>query len=525
MAYVNNVWKDDEEDNGQEGQNQVQLSNQNSGFVNQGSGGAVAAQPGGEKRSSGSWTNLMSYVDANKGNDEKMASKVTSDVGSKATELGTTSSGYASGFKNAADSSSLKQNNDLVSAIKNSPTNVKKDDFSAYYNGGYKGPTDTSNYNSNEAAKLNNDFSSFQDVTSKADTNEGRSQLLKNSYDRPSYSLGEQNLDSFIVGGSDVGAQAMQGIKSQYKDTASGWDGLKNSLVDYGSKAKAETDKAVSEVKSAYDSAFGSTKEAIDATKASLATQNSALDKQRDSLREQLQSTDPIDRSAGYKKLGLQFQQGEYLRSQGFDVLNRIVSDTTRQSLGDVVDGSQAANYNALVNLANKESDFDFRKNNGVASAYAVNNDLTKAARSALELETNLKSTLASEQSKYDNFSQLSPQQISQELGVPLNELEWFAVRLNTPSGQNMVRTPEKINKFYNDLREEIKNRKGQLQVGDIVSQDQKNSWGNLMSQLGINGGIGGVSSNNTQNSYQSFINELKSRYDYNKVKNGQFKY
>lgn len=81
MAYVDEI-QDDEEGQGGQGSSEVITSSGSGSTVasggNQGSNQATA--DGQEKASSTGWTNLQSYISANKDNAARMGQKVTGDI-------------------------------------------------------------------------------------------------------------------------------------------------------------------------------------------------------------------------------------------------------------------------------------------------------------------------------------------------------------------------------------------------------------------------------------------------------------
>lgn len=179
---------------------------------------APQSKPGAPKQS-GSWTNLQSYLDANKENAGAMSDKITSTVDNQ----GQTAQTKINEFQNGAPSETKKYTSeDLTSEFYNDPTKNVESYTKLKNNGGYDGP---------QSVDKATGYADAQSSTSKAkeqvknlQNESGRTSLLVDAYGRPNYSQGSKSLDNLLLQNDPTS-------KSKFNDTAQKWRGL-NSLLD-----------------------------------------------------------------------------------------------------------------------------------------------------------------------------------------------------------------------------------------------------------------------------------------------------
>ena len=178
------------------------------------------------KKSSGQYANIQSYLDTNKEQAGEMGQKVASSVEQKGNEA-------KSGVDKLASSVSKIEAYDpnaVIGKITNFNTNPwdpnsgaqapeitqqEKDQYkSMKTTGGYTGPKDLGG------------IEGYQDIETKARqatqaakgaaTEQGQQALLKETYARPTYTAGQNKLDQVLLGGSQVGKQAIESASSKY---------------------------------------------------------------------------------------------------------------------------------------------------------------------------------------------------------------------------------------------------------------------------------------------------------------------
>lgn len=190
---------------------------------------------------SGSWTNLNSYLDANKDNATSMSDKVTSNIENKGNEA-TSSLNKIPNIDKVSTVDYDKLNNDYYNNV-----NAKKEDYTNLkQTGGYNGPTDIYNVNGYQDAA--NKTQKANQTLDMSKTEDGRKTLLKSSYERPNYSLGMQNLDNLLVQNDPTSRSKFQNVQSKYSNLLGLLDDKTNTLnssIDFNKKSSLENKKTV----------------------------------------------------------------------------------------------------------------------------------------------------------------------------------------------------------------------------------------------------------------------------------------
>lgn len=242
MPYFNDP--NMEEDQGQ-GQGQQPIVSGASGVVTgagqqQGVNGAAAGADGKGTRS-GSWSNLVSYLDANKGRDAQLGQDVVNrTVGADDKSAQEAQQTFQQSANRAIQSGANRDQSLAQNISSGNMSSLKNIDKKAY----------TPVYNGPASADQINEYAAAQQATQKVQNtaklldqgSEGRGQLLEKAFGRPTYTQGERNLDSFILGGGQGGAKALDDAKSQYANYGQRWQGLVDSVNQQATQAKADTD-------------------------------------------------------------------------------------------------------------------------------------------------------------------------------------------------------------------------------------------------------------------------------------------
>lgn len=162
------------------------------------------------KTSSGNYANIQSYLDANKDQGDQMGQTIASNVESKANEAQQKVTDYGS----KAPSVQAYDPNEAYGNL----TKLNDEQKNAYRTykstGGYSGPEsydkvagydDTQKIATEAATKAKNAGNEY-----------GQQQLLKDQYNRPNYSAGENKLDQTLLQNSSGSRQALEGISQKY---------------------------------------------------------------------------------------------------------------------------------------------------------------------------------------------------------------------------------------------------------------------------------------------------------------------
>jgi hypothetical protein len=330
----------------------------------QGSGGQAQQQPN-KPSQSGSFTNLMSYVNANKGNDAAMAGGVRSNTEARAQ----TATQAGNQFQNTANQqieSNTVRDSGLTQQLRTLPTRtaqapapvISQDQFNKQYNAAYSGPKTAA-----DVQGYGETGQTFKQVAEYGKLAGGdmadRGALLTDAFgkDGKRYNTGERRLDSFILGAGDEGRQAMKDIANQYSDYEQNWKGLQDYLGGRISQAEADTAAtraatraAADEARQGFGAAFSPLKEQADAaTKKAEAEYAALLSGDRNTL----------------ARHGLDASSMDFLKSLGVDYGKLVESGPKAYSMGDLVDQGQKEQYQGLLGLLNgagadAASDFDF---------------------------------------------------------------------------------------------------------------------------------------------------------------------
>lgn len=235
-------------------QTDISLGGGGSGTVSAGGGnvggGASPSPPQPQKpSSSGSWTNLQSYLDANADQGAQVGSQIAGTIGNQATTAQNDVNSAASDFTNNVNANTVNANPDLVNrAIKDATSltagsNYNPDDltgFQSQANATYNGPTDfTQSAGYGQAQK---DLSTAQSSLDQTKSETGRDVLLQNQYKNAStngYNQGEQNLDQLLLEGNPTNQKTFSDLNNQ-------WSGIGNILSDTTNTQNAAAQNAIS---------------------------------------------------------------------------------------------------------------------------------------------------------------------------------------------------------------------------------------------------------------------------------------
>jgi len=454
-----------------------------------GAGGGTSESSSGSKPKgpsrSGSFTNLQSYITANKGNDAQMGQGVRNSVDAQANNAREGLGSFTDAAKEGVTAGTVHEDKNMQSKFTNDAGSVDKDSFNNQYHASYGGPNAASEVAGFDQA--NRDFSNLQ---SKANSATGglydRQNLLGDVYKRPDYSRGQRLLDSFILGGGQGGQEALQGITDTYGEAGKEFDAARqdvNSQIDTG---RATTEAT----RNATRRAFRDAKAGLDAKFTSAADKAGAANKNRKkefaSLRTGLESGD----AAALKQLGIDPKTAQFLQSQGYD-LTSLVSKGGQAAAGDYVQDQDVSQYNSLMGLIGGDTK-SFKKSGG-GGAYSTKDDLIKAASEMAALKGQMADDNASAAAKYKAARQqeIDRGSMYQDLGLSEDELQ--AMRTHGIDLQD-----------YQALSGEY----GQ-------THKSMGRYNELADLLGIKGGSGSQNTMEINTDLQGLRNKIKERQDF----------
>ena len=228
MPYL--PYNDEEQLKKQNQQNgQVNISG-GSTTVNQAAQSVAAPKP---VANSGTWTNLNSYLDANKDNAENMGSTIASNIDKQGTTARTGITNTTQDFNTQVDKNTLNNLSsakfDSDSIVNQARTNawdkqlnedqVKR--FNEVSNAQYKGPNslDASQYYQDTDKAINK----AKEYQTNAQSDEGRFNLLQEMFAKPTYSQGQKSLDNLLIQGNDKAKSSIQTSANSLNDLNDLW--------------------------------------------------------------------------------------------------------------------------------------------------------------------------------------------------------------------------------------------------------------------------------------------------------------
>jgi hypothetical protein len=359
-----------------------------------GANGQAKAQQGGQPAptSSGAWTNLNRYLDANQGADARMGQGVRGVADTRAGDYQQKAQGVETAGRQGAQAATVTDSG-VVGQLKaigsgQGAQGLKKDAFEKQYNAAYSGPqaaSDTAGWGDAQTA-----VGKVQGMGQMASQGQaGRESLLNETYgtDGQRYQQGEKRLDSFILGGGQAGNQAVEKIGQDYGKYGENFQNLSRMLDDTYGKAKSATEATRLATRSAADEAKGALggrfdQAALDAT---------AKSKAADEAYKKYAAGD----ADSLKAAGLSDDDLRYMKSMGYDV-SKIATAGKGYKAGDLVSDGDRLGYEELMGALGESPAYDLSKGGG--SDTAINAEQLAALKGASTMDRTLKDRLAKAQ-------------------------------------------------------------------------------------------------------------------------------
>jgi hypothetical protein len=513
MAYLaedENLKQDQQNQDGSATQEKV-ISSGNTGPIqgssSQGSASSQATSGTPAPTKSGSFTNLMNYVDANQGNDSKMGQAVGNVVSNKADQATNQKVGFQDSAQAAINKGKVETDTATLDTLKTDATKVDRDAFSRMHQADYdklgglqsaqslEGPGGFSDVN-NAFARVNQ---TAQDATGNLNQ---RTNVLKEAYGRPQYTRGEQRLDSFIVGAGQGGQQELQKVAEQNEAVQGNWANTLNLIGENIQGGRATTDATRQAAQDAHGSALGSVQERFVAAQQKAGQTNKQIQDSIANLNKQLTSSDPAQQAQAAKALGLDPATVEFVRSQGGDV-TKLFTAGGQVAAGDLISAQDEAQYKALRDLVGQSGEQDFSRTGNTGTAFSANQQAINAAQQLQQIraEAEAEAKRQTDQRKNDfnnlGFGGISGQfdssVLAQQIGVDAGQLERYMAA-------NPHMTPEQIRKglLSSDILSNPQLLEQSLRAEDVMSSQQRQQWSELSKLLGL----GDLSAANTTNPY-----------------------
>ena len=220
MPFAAAMPTEDEEKKKQEGQaGGVNVSGTSTSFST-GVPGQESSKP--QKGSGDKFANIQSYLDANKDQGDQMGQNIQSGIESEAqtAKAGIEGLNAAAPKVEAYDPSEAYNNVTTLSSQDKQKYNEAK--------AGYKGPQTVDQVQGFQDTQKN--VSTAASKVQNAGTEQGQRQLLKDTYQRPSYSAGENALDQTIVQNSPNSRKGFENLTQKYSGLSGMFDQASQSL-------------------------------------------------------------------------------------------------------------------------------------------------------------------------------------------------------------------------------------------------------------------------------------------------------
>ena len=353
----------------------------------------------GVSQSSGRFTNLKKYVEANKGAGEQLGGRITSGLEKETTKATDNSQANQIAANVKAEQDRLAQGENFNARIKNDEArNIygntdEKTQFQNLYN------------NVNNVSNLTNEMNTAQqnqiDAIRKAQGNvsnlgseQGRFQLLQNTIRSPNYTRGQQRLDQLTLqaGNPQALAAAQRNLGQQIKTSA---NDLSKTYQDIGTNIGTASSIA-NEVSNMLKGSVGEVTGKLTEAQSKLATDTNTQNPKQNAALERILSGKAL---AGDFDLVGDIMSGGGL-SQGMRTYNVLGGDNSNKyfqagSTGltgrDVINADDFARYEALRGLSGQGLD-DFTGVGGGYTTTGLKGNLAgdiAAARTALEKQLN----------------------------------------------------------------------------------------------------------------------------------------
>lgn len=212
MAVVLKNNEDDKEKEGQEGAQPQQTNTGASGSITASASPVAPATPDQAKKGSGQFTNLKNYIQANRNFNAAgggLAGKVAGNIETQGRDVEAQIGGAKEAFTQQKTQAlePIRQGAQLTQQAVANPMQFAQNQqnvqaVQAARDAEYKGPRSLADLQGRQSqAALQGQTQDFTTKVQQGQTEQGRFNLLRNMFARPSYSTGQQNLDNLLIQG------------------------------------------------------------------------------------------------------------------------------------------------------------------------------------------------------------------------------------------------------------------------------------------------------------------------------------
>jgi hypothetical protein len=290
-------------------------------------GGQSTAPQQPANRGSGSFVNLQSYLNANKGNSEQMATGIGSRLGGEANTAKGQLDNTSNVFNDEVQKNTFKADEGLLGRFRQDAGKLSGNDLSTLqrgYNATYGGPS---------AADFASQAAGAKSAVDKANTRigmtaqaPGRSTLLQEQYaaNDPRYSGGLSRLDGFLVGADSGAKSKLQGLRDEFKGLSGLYDTAAGRAQGAVDSARTATDQSRSQIQATAADVRNN-------TQADLANRVAQLNAQRNQMYQEILATAQDPTQKGFIKEGRKATAEDLVNDTDlarFNALNAIAGNT-----------------------------------------------------------------------------------------------------------------------------------------------------------------------------------------------------
>ena len=311
------------------------------------SGGAGAnfatGVPGQEptQKSSGQYTNIQSYLDANKDQAAQMGQNVTSKVDESASNA----QSKIQDFATKAPKVEAYDPNEAYKNLGNLNDSQKSQYRDVKATGGYSGPQSI-----DQVENYNDVQKSYDNAKVKLDNSKnelGQQQLLRDVYNRPQYSAGENKLDQVLLQNNADSRQGFENLSQKYSGLNDMFKNTNNAVNAGISGAKSQAAANQQNLVSAEQEQWNNLINPIQSRADQLNQQNPlAYQGVLDDVSDDTLSDDTLQR------LGLSRGQAIW----DTNLSSYITPNQTHLGLNDVANSEERSKYKALTDLVQDQS-------------------------------------------------------------------------------------------------------------------------------------------------------------------------
>lgn len=294
-----------------------------------------------DKKSSGQYANIQSYLDANKDQADTMGTQISSNIENKGSEAKTAVEGFGAKAPKVAE----YDPNAALGRVTSLNDQEKQDYRTQRQTGGYSGPQSVDQ--ADGYADTQKKAMEAATLAKNAASETGQQQLLKDTYARPNYSAGQNKLDQVLLQGSAGSKAALQGASAKYSNLDQLFNDAQTNVGTSINTAKEQALKNKENISAAEKAARENLINPIQQRAAEQNAYNQAL-----ISRAQGDLTDETVAADLLAQLGLNEGQNLFDLNLG----NYLGTDATQVGLNQAANADERAKYAALASLFEDES-------------------------------------------------------------------------------------------------------------------------------------------------------------------------